>query len=146
MHISIQIDASVQEPELTIRAPQLTSEIERIIASLRLLSQQITVTRNGETVILDAASVMYAESVDRKTFIYTKDACYETDLRLYEAEQLLCRCGFVRVSKSCLVQLQTVRALQTEIGRKLRLTLENGEQIIVSRQYADEIRQRLEVI
>ena len=60
-------------------------------------------------------------------------------------EERLCQSGFFRVSKACLIQLKYIRSLRTELNRKLRLTLENGEQIIVSRQYADELKTRLGV-
>jgi DNA-binding LytR/AlgR family response regulator len=83
--------------------------------------------------------------VDRKTFIYTADDCYELKQRLYEIEEQLCHCGFFRVSKSCLVQLKFVRSLKSELNRKIRITLENGEQIIASRQYAEELKRRLGV-
>ena len=76
---------------------------------------------------------------------YMAEDVFETKLKLYEIEQQLCQVGFLRVSKSCLVQLKFIRSLKAELDRKIRLTLENGEQIIVSRQYADELKHRLGV-
>ena len=84
-------------------------------------------------------------SLPNVMLVYTKNNCYETKLRLYELEELLEPCGFLRISKSCLVQVKMIRSVRTEIGRKLRLTLETGEHIIVSRQYADALKQRLGV-
>jgi DNA-binding LytR/AlgR family response regulator len=60
-------------------------------------------------------------------------------------EQQLCKGGFLRISKASLVNLKYVRSLRAELDRKIRLTLETGEQIIVSRQYADELKHRLGV-
>ena len=53
--------------------------------------------------------------------------------------------GFFRASKSVLVQLRHIKSLKNDIDRKIRLTLENGEQIIVSRQYAEDLKKRLGV-
>ncbi len=143
--ISININENISDTEIVINSSSLTPEIEKIIATLRILDQQIMAVRNDEAYILDVAKIVYIESVDRKTFVYTKEDCFESKLKLYEIEQQLCQAGFLRVSKSCLVQLKFIRSLKSELDRKIRLTLENGEQIIVSRQYADELKHRLGV-
>ncbi len=145
MKISININENISDTEIVINSRSLTPEIEKIIATLRILDQQITVVKNNESYILDAAKIIYIESVDRKTFVYTEEDCFESKLKLYEIEEQLCRGGFLRVSKSCLVRLKFIRSLKAELDRKIRLTLENGEQIIVSRQYADELKKRLGV-
>lgn len=145
MKISIQTDAAYQDIEIIIRSPQLTPELEKIISALHLLERKITVIQGNETVLLDAAGIVYAESVDRKTFVFTQDACLETRLRLYELEEILAPCGFLRISKTCLVQIRCIRALKTELNHRLRLTLGTGEQIIVSRQYAEALKQHLGV-
>ena len=145
MKISLQIDGVYEETEILIRSPKLTPELEQLLAALNLMNRKITVTNSDETAVFDAAEIVYAESVDRKTFVYTKSDCRETRLRLYELEELLEPCGFLRISKSCLVQVRMIRTVRTEIGRRLRLTLETGEQMIVSRQYAETLKQHLGV-
>ena len=92
------------------------------------------------------ADIVYVESVDRKTFVYTQEDYYEAKLKLYEVEERLCQSGFLRASKSCLVNLRYIRSIRSELNRKLRLTLENDEQLIVSRQYAEEVKRRLGVL
>lgn len=145
MKISININESISDTEIVINSRSLTPEIEKIIATLRILDQQIMVVKGDESYILDVAKIVYIESVDRKTFVYTEADCFESKLKLYEIEEQLCQGGFLRASKSCLVHLKFIRSLKSELDRKLRLTLENGEQLIVSRQYADELKRRLGV-
>ena len=93
------------------------------------------------------SSISYSFSFVSKqsSLVYTSDDCFETKLKLYEIEERLCSCGFFRAGKACIVQLKYIRSLKAEVNRKLRLTLENGEQLIVSRQYADELKHRLGV-
>lgn len=146
MKISINIDESMQDTEIQISCNQLTPEIEKILATLRILNQQLMVTKNEETHLLDVSKIIYIEAVERKTFVYTKDEYYESKLKLYEMEERLLACGFFRISKSNLVQLRMIKSLKNDLDRKLRLTLENGEQIMVSRQYAEELKRRLGVI
>ncbi len=146
MKITIDIDEAVKETEIKIHCNQLTADIENIIATLRILNQQMLVTRDGENYLLDVNKVSYVEALERKTFVYTEDAVYESKLKLYEMEERLCQSGFFRVSKSCLVHLKFIKSLKNDIERKIRLTMKNGEQIMVSRQYAEEMKKRLGVM
>ncbi len=145
MKISINIDPGLAETEIVINCGSLTDEVESIIAAIRMADNQITVIKDGETHILDISKIAYIESVDRKTFVYTESDCYESKLKLYEMDGRLCGGNFLRISKSCIVRLKYIRSLKSEFDRRIRITLENGEQLIASRQYADELKKRLGV-
>ncbi len=146
MKITIDVKEDVKETDILITCNQLTPEIERILATLRILNQQMMVTKDDEAHILDVSEIIYVEAIDRKTFVYTKNNYFESKLKLYEMEEKLMQCGFFRVSKSCLVQLKYIKSLKNDVNRKIRLTLQSGEQIMVSRQYAEEMKKRLGVI
>lgn len=145
MKITIHTDAHIHETEIEIFCSQLTQDIENMIATLRIMNQQMMVMQDGENYLLDVSKISYIEALERKTFVYTEEAIYESKLKLYEMEERLCESGFFRVSKSCLVHLKYIQSLKNDVERKLRLTMKNGEQIMVSRQYADEIKKRLGV-
>ncbi len=145
MRISININDEVKDAEISISCNQLTPEVEKIVTTLRMLNQQLVVMKDMENYIIDVADIIYIEAVDRKTFVYTHKDFYESKLKLYEMEERLCESGFFRASKSVLVQLRHIKSMKNDIDRRIRLTLENGEQIIVSRQYAEELKKRLGV-
>ena len=85
----------------------------------------------------------YAETVDGRTFLYTKDAVYQTPLRLYELEDQLAGTEFIRASKQLLANFDHVKAIRPEPGARLQLLLDNDEAVIVSRQYAPAIKRKL---
>lgn len=143
LKIEINIDESITDTKITVSCKRLTPEMEKLFAMLRILDKQLTVTRDGETYILEVSNVAYIEAVDRKTFIYTENDVYESGLKLYELEAQLESCGFFRASKSCLVQLRYIKSLKADLNRRIKVTLENGEQIIVSRQYAEALKEKL---
>ena len=147
MKISINIDPELSDTEIVVNCAAITAETESIIAALRMADNQLTVTRDGETHILDISKIAYIETVDRKTFVYTEKDCYESKMKLYEMDDRLCKScgGFLRISKSCIVRLKYICSLKAELDRRIRITLENGEQLIASRQYADELKKRLGV-
>lgn len=145
LKITINVDENVKDIEITVSCGKLTREIEKLLATLRILDKQLMAVKEGEVFLLDVAKVIYLESVDRKTFVYTGNEVYESSLKLYELEQQLVEYGFFRASKSCLIQLQYIRSLKADLNRKIKVTLENGEQIMVSRQYAEELKKKLGV-
>lgn len=146
MKIEIFVDEEATDLQISVTCKQLSPDVEKILATLRMMNHQLIAKKNDEIYLLDIADVIYIESVDRTCFIYTADEIYESDFRLYELEQQLEEYGFVRVSKSFLIHLQKIHSLKADINRKIRITMSNGEQIMVSRQYADELKKRLGVI
>ena len=145
MKIEIDIDDKYQDLGVKITSPNMTPEVEKIVSLMRMVDMQIAVRKGDETTLLDAGRILYVEAVERNTFVYTTEEVYESDWKLYEFEQQLSGKDFIRVSKQGLLNLKQVRSLKADVDRKIRVTLQNGEQIIVSRMYADELRKRLGV-
>lgn len=146
MKIIININENVPETEITISCSQLTDEIENIMATLRIMNQQMLVYKDEENHLLDVSRISHIEALERRTFVYTETDIFESKLKLYEMEEKLCRYGFFRISKSCLVNLKYIKTIRNDVERRIRLTLKNGEQVMVSRQYAEEIKRRLGVL
>lgn len=143
MKIEIKVDSSIEEDCISISCGRLTPELERIIAMLRIMEKKFVAQAEGETFLLDVSAILYIEAVDRKTFVYTEKGVYESGMRLYELEEQLEEYGFFRASKSSLVQLRAISSLKRDINRRIRVTMENGEVIMVSRQYAEALKKRL---
>lgn len=143
MKIEINVDERAEDLKISVTCKQLTPEVEKLLATLRMMDHQLTARKDDEIYFLDLARVIYIESVDRKCYIYTAGEVYESDFKLYELEQQLEEYGFFRASKSLLLRLQSIQSLKADINRKIRATMSNGEQIIVSRQYADELKTKL---
>lgn len=143
MKINLDIDGKYDDVEVIIRAPHLNNDIERMVAMMRMIDMQIAVKRDNETFLLDTDKILYVEAVERKTFVYTNTDTYESELKLYEIEQELIERDFLRISKQSIVNLRKIKSLKTDVNRKIRITLQNGEQIVVSRMYSDELRRKL---
>ena len=143
MKIEIDIDNKYTDVGVIVTAPELTPDIERIVSLMRMMDMQIAVKRDDETILLDTTMILYIEAVERATFVYTENDVFESEFKLYEFEQQLPEKDFIRVSKQSILNLRKVKRLKADVNRKIRVTLLNGEQIIVSRMYADELRKRL---
>ena len=97
----------------------------------------------GALVIVDAAQVLYAESVDGACFLYGADSVIECPLRLADLEERLAGTEFVRASRTLLVNFDHVRALRPYPGARLELVPANGESVIASRQFAPAFRAKI---
>lgn len=143
MRVELLEDATLTDIEVTIRCPKAEGEALRVLTLLSEDRRKLAGVREGETFLLDAVDVLYIDTVDRRTFLYTKDAVYESSLRLYELlERLECR-DFLRAGKSSILNLRQVQSLRPEFGGRLRCTMTNGEVLFVSRQYVPAVKSRL---
>ena len=102
MKININIDSCYNETEITINSAHMSDELERVIASLRILDLKLTGTKDNQTYILNTAKILYIDTTDKKTFLYTKEHVYESSLRLYELEQKLSANDFFRAGNQVL--------------------------------------------
>lgn len=143
MQVKLLEDATLTDIEVTIRCPKAEGEALRLFTLLGEDRRKLTGMREGETFLLEAGDILYIDTVDRRTFLYTKEAVYESPLRLYELlERLECR-DFLRAGKSSILNLRQVQSLRPEFGGRLRCTMANGEVLLVSRQYVPSVKERL---
>ena len=143
MNVTITENPTLDDIEVAVACPRIDERVQRIVASLGAFDRKLTGMRDGATYRLDASDVCYAETVDGTTFLYTADAVLETSLRLYELEDRLTGTEFVRASKQMLVNFDHVTSIRPALNAKLQLTLDNGEAVIVSRQYASAVKRKL---
>ena len=116
-----------------------------IVARLRLMGKQKTVTGqyDGEMYFLDYKDVIYFDTTDRKTFIYTAERVYETQLKLYQLEEMLKGTSFIRVSKNMILDIRKINSIGYSIGGKMTAKLENGEKAEISRNYMPLLKEKL---
>lgn len=86
MKIRINDRPDIQEIEVIINCVADDPLVNKIISALNTVDAKLLCRRQGETFQLGLADILYIESVDRKTFLYTEEQVYETDRRLYELE------------------------------------------------------------
>jgi DNA-binding LytR/AlgR family response regulator len=98
---------------------------------------------DGESYPLKPKDILYMEAVERKTFCYTAERVYELEEKLYELEEKYGYLDFLRISKSCIMNLQRIRALKPDFGGKILATMDNGEKLYISRQYAPVLKEKL---
>ncbi|MCR5153546.1 MAG: LytTR family transcriptional regulator DNA-binding domain-containing protein [Lachnospiraceae bacterium] len=144
MQVKFESVKTKEEEEALIRAVEKTEAVQGAIELLSGGTTSLAVSLNGKTCFVDKRAIYYIESVDKKTFVYTRDNCYETKYRLYELEEML---GgyFARCSKALIVNLRKVKKVASQLGGRMDAILLNEETIVISRAYVKDIKRRLDI-
>ena len=145
MKITINADNQYTDTEIIVNCPRMNDEIEKVIAALRMLDMKLSGRKDGRQYILDAADIMYIDSTDKRTFIYTLSGAFESPFRLYELEEKLIDNDFLRASKNCIFNINYIQSIEPDLDRRLIVTMEKDIKLVVSRQYSAAIKQKLEV-
>lgn len=143
MKIIIDEGDQNNEVEIIIKCKKCDDEILSLLARLNAKEEKLIGILDKKSYVIEPNEVFYFESVDKKTFIYTKDHVYETSLRLYELEKLLRLKGFFRATKSSIVNITKIKEIKPAFNSIILIELENGEKLTVSRQYAKNLKEKL---
>ena len=143
MKVEIKQDPKTQSVFVEIHCREVTPEVARLERHVRRFGTSLSATENGERFNIPIDSILYIESVDKRTFIYTDSQTLMSEKRLYELEEILDPRDFFRCAKSTILHLNKVERLKPEITRNILATLVNGERVVVSRRYAPELKKLL---
>lgn len=143
MKITLNQDTSYAETEVIINCSDVDEDILRLVAMLRVYQKKLVGILDGERHLLDVKDILYIDTADKKAFLYTEKAVYESALRLYELEDALRELDFMRAGRSVIINFRRIQSIRPELGGRLLLTMANGEQLYVSRQYAGEMNKKL---
>lgn len=142
MKVDFELVPSLDEERAVIRAVQKTEYIQAAIDLLQHGIQSIAVSKDGGKYLCRMEHIYYVESVDKKTFVYTKDECYQTKKRLYELEEEL-NVNFLRCSKSMIVNIRKIKNVKSGLNGRMNAQLLNGETVMISRSYVKDLKKRL---
>ena len=141
--LKIEILEGCESIEVIIKCPRATEDIHRLESLLYGYAKKFSCVKDGITYLIDIRDVLYFETVDKRSFLYTEADVYELTLKLYEIEEMLSDAGFIRSAKSQILNMHKVSSLCPDFGGRIEATMEGGEKLIVSRQYAKSLRERL---
>lgn len=131
------------QEEVIIRYREMTPQIEAIKELVRGMDRRLIGDWQGERLLLLPEKVLYLESVDGASWAYLTDKVCRVSGGLGELTARYGDRGFFRCSKSMAINIYRIERLKSEPGNRIRATMENGEQVMISRKYAGQLRQIL---
>lgn len=143
MDVAIEQIGTEQKEQVLIRCHRVTEEVREIAAFVRSRQGSLTGVKDSRQYEISLPEVFYIESVDGRTFLYTRDQVYETPFRIYELEGRLGTRRFLRISKSMLLNLMKVRSIRPALNGRFTAVLQSGEEVIISRSYVKGLKAAL---
>ena len=132
------------EDEVIIRYHRMNGQIEAIAGMVQGTGARLSALGDdGQILLLLPEDILYLESVDGATWAYLAGKVCRVRAGLGEAAACLEERGFLRCSKTMAINIYRISRLKSEPGNRILATMENGEQVMISRKYARSLRQRL---
>ncbi len=130
----------LEEDVITLEYIEWTKDLEEICNYIDGKERRITgYGENKEIYRIKLDEILYFEAVGELVFAYTMLRVYEIKMRLYQAEEIAKRNMILRVSKSFLVNLKMIENVRPALNGRFIATMINGEEVLISRQYAKEV-------
>ena len=144
MEVEIRIEPGRQEPKAVILAGEESEDLRRLAERLSELALgPIPVSRGEEKLLLPQREFLRFYTDGKGVSAQTAEGVWSVPLRLYELEEGLRGEDFLRAGRSAIVNFRRVKSIRPELGGRLLVTMDNGEQLYVSRQYAVEMKEKL---
>lgn len=109
---------------------------------LAAMQQRLVGYQREKEYLLRAEDICFIASVEKRTFIYTAQGCFESLLWLYQIEEQL-NDDFIRINKATIINMTHVMSMRSDIGSRIRVYLDNGDSHMVTRTYVKAFKQRL---
>ena len=139
-------EKGLSENYLELHYDKLDDETKEYISRLDNTLSNIEGTLDDRRISLPVTDVMYFESVDRRTFAYTESRTVEFRTSLNKLLDSFGDIGFIRISKSAVVNVYKIDRLQGDLNMRVIIFLKNGEKLIMNRGYRKEFFEELERI
>lgn len=143
--MELQIEHRSGPVRVIVQGPEGSSEMQQVVTLLQSNTDRLwLMDEHQKTVSVFPQSVLWAETVDDKVFVYTADAIYRAPFSLTALELRWGGAGLFRCAKSAVVNLNAVQRLSSRPGGRIEALFSTGEKILISRRYAPLLRVKLE--
>lgn len=131
------------DEELILNYIEENEEVSRVLNFMRRESRKLIGYKDKEQVIISPEDILYIETVDNRTYVYTVAEVYKVNYTLLQLEELLGEKKFFRCSKSMIMNISKVVSLKSLSSNRIDAVMQGGEHIMISRTYASDFRRRL---
>lgn len=140
MKVSIRQIANRADEQVIIECVEVTKDVDDIRGYALVKGTTLTGVCNERIYQFELQNVFCFEAVDERVFAYTKEKVYELKIRLYELEAAYSDKHFVRCSKAFIINLMKLESISPALNGRFMAHMKNGENIIISRQYAGAVK------
>ncbi|MTH53652.1 LytTR family transcriptional regulator [Bacillus mangrovi] len=144
MKITIEMDESIEETVVTIKAKEWTPELEELVKRMKARTPgRLMGVKDDQSILLDPSQVDYVYSEKKRILAADGDRRVELKMKLYEVEALLEPRQFTRFSKSVIGNLNQIEKFELSFNGNLCVYFYSGNKEYVSRSFAASVKEKL---
>lgn len=143
MKVSVKKIDKNEDEQVIIQCHELTDDVKTIVRFVKSTGTTLVGYLDERMSQIALYDILFVEAVDNRVFAYTMAKVYELRCKLYEFESQYGNKGFFRCSKSFVLNLMKVDHVRPILNGRFCATMFNKEEVIISRQYVPELKQRL---
>ena len=143
MKLRLHQKPELEEIEIDIAYSRMTTRLSKMVGSIRQYAYTVEAFWNGKSFLIPLDEILYFDTTDRKTFLYTNKQVYECRKALIEVENELSNTTVIRISKETLLNTTALVNVRPYPNHRLLAELSNGEHLIISRKYISILQNTL---
>ncbi len=147
MKIRTEIDATIEDSEIVIRASHLTEELiqlQKILLEANKQQKQMVFYKDSKEYYFSLDHILFFTTNGRQMDAHTENNVFQVKSKLYELENEL-PSKFIRISKSTIVNVDKIFSLTKNITSVSTVEFaKTYKQVFVSRNYFNLLQNRLE--
>lgn len=143
MKVSIREEEKIEQLEVVVLCKARTPFVDQLASKIGHIEISIFGKDGENTVQLPVDDIYYIEAVENRTYIYCKEKLYSCDMKLYELEDKFRGITFLRISKSCILNLNKIYNVKGMINGRLLIALDNNERLIANRSYVQKLKEHI---
>ena len=143
MKLRLHQRQELEETEIDIAYSRMTNRLSKMVGYIRQYTYMVEAFWNGKSFLIPLDEILYFDTTDRKTFLYTNKQVYECRKALIEVENELSNTTVIRISKETLLKTTALVNVRPYPNHRLMAELSNGENLIISRKYISILQNRL---
>lgn len=143
MKLRLHQRQELEETEIDIAYSKMTNRLSKMVGYIRQYTYMVEAFWNGKSFLIPLDEILYFDTTDRKTFLYTNKQVYECRKALIEVENELSNTTVIRISKETLLNTTALVNVRPYPNHRLMAELSNGENLIISRKYISILQNRL---
>ena len=142
--MEIVLKPDLKEPHILIYTDEITKEIQQLADRLSHTQNKIlTGIKDQKIFLIDPEEIYCFYSENQKVFAKLERETMWVKLKLYELEELFGGTSFVRVSNSCIVNIDKIKNLELSYSGTIEISFKNGDKEFVSRRFVPKIKKYL---
>lgn len=140
--INTNISNEYKETSIIINAPEMNQDVQNLIkyiSNIDIIPNQIVANDDNKIYFIDLENIICFFSKNKYNYVRTKEGSYRVRYKLYELEDILKNKNFIRISNSCIINMNQVKYFDTSILGTISVHLKDSTHEVVSKRYVSEI-------